>query len=110
MRKPSLIAWMFVLMVPGIAAAADVEPAPEVAAPAAVGPIRILEATPPPAKPAQAMAGGCRGNPGFAGGRGCGNGGPPYGAGYEARRQWGGFSGPGRGMGRNGGRGAGCGQ
>jgi hypothetical protein len=57
------------------------------------------------------VAGGCAGTQGYFGGRGRGNGGPPYGAGYEARRPGqGGGPGSGRGMGRYGGRGAGCGR
>lgn len=68
-----------------------------------------------PGTRSQAPAGGNVGKPGCFGGRRWGKRGPPYGAGYEARRQWQG-GGPavgravGRNEGRNGRRGAGCGR
>jgi len=64
-----------------------------------------------PGRRCQAAARGSTNTPGYPGGRRWGGGAPPYGAGYETRRQWqGGGPGPGRGMGRNGGRGVGCGR
>lgn len=107
--------WIIALTMPAMALAT--EPTMETGVP----PTQAASGTPAPAnagvavpdRPCRGIAGASAGTPGCVGGGRRGNGGPPYGAGYEARRQWQG-GGPGRGMGagmgRNGGRGAGCGR
>jgi hypothetical protein len=108
-----MTAWIVALTMPAIGLAA--EPATD-AAPSTTQSANDTVQTPNggfagPGRRCQAAAAGSTNTPGCFGGGRWGKGGPPYGAGYEARRQWqGNGSGAGRGMGRNGGGAAGCGR